>query len=168
MKKREKEETYPKQNLGFTENVLEETVKKLDKKYVNLENQCNKLCNNSLQSEYFCNKLLDLENRSRRNNLRIDGITEGPSESWEQCEEQLQDVFKEKLGLNNVQIKRTYRVRNKRNKDKKTKPRAIVCKILSYIQKKEVLRNEIFIHEDFLQWNHATKERAMGGSQMSL
>ena len=65
MKKREKEETYPKQNLEFTENVLEEKVKKLDKKYVNLENQCNKLCNNSLQLEYFCNKLLDLENRSR-------------------------------------------------------------------------------------------------------
>ena len=43
MKKREKEETYPKQNLEFTENVLEEKVKKLDKKYVNLENQCNKL-----------------------------------------------------------------------------------------------------------------------------
>ena len=29
-------------------------------------------------------KLNDLENRSRRNNLRIDGIIEGENESWSQ------------------------------------------------------------------------------------
>ena len=55
-----------------------------------------------------------------------------------------------------MQIERVNRVRNNRNKDKKTKPRTIVCKILSYKQKKEVLKNanklkgtDIFINEDF-------------------
>ena len=31
-------------------------------------------------------------------------------------------MFKEKLGLDNVQIERAHRVKNKQNKDKKTKP----------------------------------------------
>ena len=45
---------------------------------------------------------------------------------------------------------------SKRHKDKKTKPGTIVCKILSYKQKREVLKNAkklqgtgIFINEDF-------------------
>ena len=74
----------------------------------------------------------------------------------EQCQEQLQNVFKEKLGLDNVQIERAHRLRNKQNKDKKTKPRTIICKILPYKQKKEVPKNanklkgtNIFINEDF-------------------
>lgn len=36
--------------------------------------------------------------------MGIDEIAEGANESWEQCEEQLENVFKEKLGLENVQI----------------------------------------------------------------
>ena len=72
--------------------------------------------------------IIDLEDRYRRNNLRIDGIAEGPNESWEQCEEQLLNVFKEKLDLDIVQVELAHRVRNKRNKDKKTRPKTIVCK----------------------------------------
>ena len=32
-----------------------------------------------------CNKLVELEDRSRRNNIRIDGIKEHNKESWEEC-----------------------------------------------------------------------------------
>ena len=81
MKKIGKEVADLKQSLEFTENVLEEKVKKLHEKHANLANQCNKLYNNSLESDYFYNKLVDLEDRSRGNNLRIDGIAEGPNES---------------------------------------------------------------------------------------
>ena len=31
-------------------------------------------------------KLIELDDRSRRNNLRIDGIKEEPNETWEACE----------------------------------------------------------------------------------
>ena len=72
MKKLGKEVTYLKQSLEFTENVLEEKVKKLDEKHVNSENQLNELYNNSLESEYVYNKLNDLEDRSRRNGLRME------------------------------------------------------------------------------------------------
>ena len=53
MKKLGKEITDLKQSLEFTENVQEEKVKKLDEKHVNLENQCNEVYNNSIESEYF-------------------------------------------------------------------------------------------------------------------
>ena len=50
-------------------------------------------------------------------------------------------MFKEKLVLDNVQIERAHRVQNKLNKYKKTKPRTIDCKTLSYKQKEEYVKN---------------------------
>ena len=41
------------------------------------------------------NKLEDLEYRSRRNNLRINGIKEGKSETWEVCEEKVNCFLEE-------------------------------------------------------------------------
>ena len=48
-------------------------------------------------------------------------------------------------------IELVHLVKNKQNKDKKTKPTAIVCKTLSYKHKKEVLKNtkKLFVNEDF-------------------
>ena len=68
---------------------------KLNEQHVNLEKQSNELYNKSLESEYFYNKSVELEDRYRRNNCRrIDAIAEKPNKNWEQCEEQLQNVFK--------------------------------------------------------------------------
>ena len=85
IKKLGKEVADVKESLEFIENVLEEKVKKLDEKRVNLENQCNELYNNSLDSEYFYKKLGP--DRSRRKNLGISGIAEWSNEISEQCEE---------------------------------------------------------------------------------
>ena len=49
---------------------------------------------------YFIeDKLIELEDRSRRNNLRVDGIKERPNETWEDCENELHTLFKESLGF---------------------------------------------------------------------
>ena len=50
-------------------------------------------------SRYVEQKLMDLEDRPRRDNLRVDGILKTPGETWEDCEEKLQQVFQEKLSL---------------------------------------------------------------------
>ena len=115
MKKLGKEVIHLKQNFEITKNILEKKIKKIGEKRMNLENQYSSLYNNSLELENFYNKLVDLEDRSRRNNLRIDGIAEGENESWEQCKEKLQNISKEKLALDNVHIERAYQVKNKRN-----------------------------------------------------
>ena len=99
------------------------------------------------------NKLVDLEDRSRRCNLRINGVTEKKDETWEQCEDEIQNIFNENLVLENIDIERAHRSKGKTSSNK---PRAIVCKLLSYKQKKEVLNNvkklkgsDIFVNEDF-------------------
>ena len=37
-------------------------------------------------------KLIELEDRSRRNNLRMDGIEETPNETWEDCEIKIKEL----------------------------------------------------------------------------
>ena len=53
-------------------------------------------------------KLIKLEDRSRRNNLRIDGIEETPNETWEDCEIKMQELIKNKLKINeHIEVKGT-------------------------------------------------------------
>ena len=99
--------------------------------------------------------MIVLEDRSRRNNLRIYGITETNDESWEKCEEQADQVFSQNLGLKNIRIEQAYRVKRKKG-DKSKKPRPIVCNLLSFKDKKLILKNanklkgtNIFIDENY-------------------
>ena len=101
------------------------------------------------------NKLIDFEDRSRKNNLRTYGITERNDESWERCEEHADQVFTQKLGLKNIRIERAHRVKRKKG-DKSIKHRPIVCNLLSFKDKKLILKNanklkgtNIFIDEDY-------------------
>ena len=48
-------------------------------------------------AENIHNKLVELEDRSRRNNLRIDGIKEHNKESWDKCERRVHSMLKERL-----------------------------------------------------------------------
>ena len=61
-------------------------------------------------NDQLCERLRDLEDRSRRDNLRIDGIAEVENETWEQTEDILQNLFKEKLQLENISVERAHRV----------------------------------------------------------
>ena len=60
--------------------------------------------------EELKDKLNDLENRSRRNNLRIDGIIEEENESWSQTEKKLQEIIKDQLQFERgTKIERAHR-----------------------------------------------------------
>ena len=52
-------------------------------------------------------KLIDLEDCSRQNNLRFQGIKEHENESWEDCENKIYDLLENKLEMDieNVVIK---------------------------------------------------------------
>ena len=47
-------------------------------------------------------KLRKLEDKSRRDNLRVDGIPEYEEEPWDDTEELLKDALREKLGINKI------------------------------------------------------------------
>ena len=101
-------------------------------------------------------KLVDLEDRSRRNNLRILGIKEDPRELWEECENKIYDLLEEKLetDTSNITIERAHRVGENSN----DKERAIVVQFSFYKDKinilrtcKKLKRTNISIFEGFSQ-----------------
>ena len=47
----------------------------------------------------MANKLIELEDCSWHNNIHIDGIKEQQYETWDRCEEKVQKVIKDKLGI---------------------------------------------------------------------
>ena len=49
-------------------------------------------------------EFVDIEDRSRRSNLRILGIKEDPRESWEECENKIYDLLEEKLEMDTSNI----------------------------------------------------------------
>ena len=67
--------------------MLEVKVAKAEKKVEKLQEQINELWNYQVDPERFEfteRKIVELEDRSRRNNLRIDGITENENGTWDE------------------------------------------------------------------------------------
>ena len=104
-----------------------------------IESHVHEMYDCQLDPDFIEGKLIDLEDRSRRNNLRVDGIKERPNETWEDCENELHTLFKESLGIEE-EVERAHRVRTDKSKKSNT-PRTIVFRILNYKDKVKILRN---------------------------
>ncbi|XP_065678108.1 uncharacterized protein LOC136093117 [Hydra vulgaris] len=130
-----------KESLNFQETTIMEKINKITKRYEKEINDLNK-------------KTLDLENRSRRNNLRLDGIFEKPNENWNECENAVKEMFKKQLKISNeIIIERAHRI-GQPKEDKK--PRTIVLKLLNFQDKTKILNatknlrgTGIYVNEDF-------------------
>ena len=103
-----------------------------------------------------------LENHSRRNNVKVIGIPEkDPNESWEESENLVKNAIKEHLNIEeDVMIERAHRVGRSRPSDRhdwsKVKPRPIVARFQFWKQKDHVIRaarkskpKNIKFYEDF-------------------
>ena len=102
--------------------------------------------------QYALNKHEDkmeyLENQSRRNNIRIDGIAEVGNETWLDTETKAKQILKEKLNLDcEPEIERAHRVGLKPRTTApnvadglRTRPRTIVCRLRDWKQKEGILR----------------------------
>ena len=85
------------ESLEFTENDLNSKVLKVETFMLN-------------ESGLVREKIRDLEDRSRRNNLRIDGVKESERESCEDTEVKMQNLFTNELGLQRqINIERAHR-----------------------------------------------------------
>ena len=99
-------------------------------------------------------KLRDLEDQSRRDNIRIEGLNEYENERWEETKELLIETFSDHLGLKTVKIEGAHRVGDPKVSSKRT----IVAKLASFKDKKKILRKcnsqkgtGIYINEEFLK-----------------
>ena len=149
-----------KASLEQTETVLEEKVAKAKKKVEKPQEQINELWDYQVDPErleFTERKIVDLENQSRRNNLRLDGKSEKKNETWDECEQDVQSLIKDKLRIGeNMVIERVHRIKKKGNSENLGKPRTIVCRLLHYKDKAKILTNAkklkdkyVFINEDF-------------------
>ena len=133
---------------------------KSQEKAEELDERIRKIYEWQLDLEYVHNKLVDLEDRSRRNNLRIDGIKGKVGESWEGCEAEVDKLFTEKLDIEDkIIIERAHRAKKQKTKNsKKNQPRTIICRLLNFKDKDNILKRcrnlkgtNIFVHKDFCQ-----------------
>ena len=135
LEKFNKETVDLKTSLETSQEIFEKNFQKvndnLSKQKQKLKEDINELWKDNDQ---LCERLKDLEDRSRRDNLMIDGIAEVQNEMWEQTEEILQNLFKEKLQLESISVERAHRVGNKEKNNKRT----IVVKVASFKDKLKI------------------------------
>ena len=80
-------------------------------------------------------KLNDLENRSHRNNLRINGIIEGKNKSWSQSEKKLQEVVKNQLQIEwDIEIESAHCSGKTVIDGSPNKRRIIIAKLLNFME----------------------------------
>ena len=103
--------------------------------------------------DFHCDKMEYLENQSRRNNIRIDGIPEEPDETWEDTESKAKVALESKLNLPfKVEIERAHRTGkvNRRSDDNasSTRPRTVNCRLVSWKQKDPILKAARIVKPD--------------------
>ena len=127
----------------MTDDKLQNTENSIDKIKETFKREIEKLKKDNDDNN---NKLRNIEDRSRRDNLRFDGIEQWEEESWADTEQNLKDTLSVILGIQNLKIERAHRVG-----DKKRSPfRTIVVKLSSFKMKERILAEAKHqIYEDF-------------------
>ena len=143
-----------KKSIEFTENVLEEKVAKVEQNVCELQGKFKKIeedvtyINDYIEdAENLHNKLVELEDCSRQNNMRIHGIKEHNKESWEECERRAHSMLIERLDIENVGIESAHRAGRK----SRNKPRTVVCKLLRF---KDLLRKHFEKNKTSERYQH--------------
>ncbi|KAH9367086.1 hypothetical protein HPB48_021735 [Haemaphysalis longicornis] len=120
-------------------------------------------------------RLISLEDRSRRNNLLVFGVEEGEAETTEDLEQTvLQDIFVRKLGVELKTVERIHRIGRKGG----SLPRPVIMKLYDSREKLTVYKNckklkgtTISVGDDFcketlakrkLLWESGKEEREAG------
>ena len=146
-----------KTSLNFISTDQEEKIKNVTREIAVIKNELKNTQLLNLEERKAMKdskeKLVDLEDRSRRNNLRIDGLKESERETWEVTEQKVKALFKEQLNISeDIEIDRAHRV----GRRDQNKPRTIVLRCNRYKQKERVKKTAkrlkgtgIFINDDF-------------------
>lgn len=131
------------------EKNIQENAKKIEKHEEILKQQQTQMDKQESEDK---NRMRIQEDRSRRNNLRIDGIFEHQNESWSSTKRKTANFFKDDLGLSDIVIERAHRVGKKENGKKRT----IVLKLLNWHDKIRIYKsfneqriNGIYINDDY-------------------
>ena len=134
--------TELKASLEFTQKDVQEMKPNMEK----LLGIKRDISNTKIILDQQKNKAEYLENQSRRNNLRLDGIPEVHGETWE-VESLVKDALKDKLEFtDDICIEGAHRVERRVRPGSSTfRPQTIVCRLKSWKQKENILKSEMKI-----------------------
>ena len=104
--------------MESTQNDLKERVNNVEENMCKVKEDLKEIYEYQIDPDYvndsltdIRNKLTELEDKSRRNNKRIDGIAEEPGETCDECERKVQRLLSGELDINDVVIERPHRVK---------------------------------------------------------
>ncbi|KAM7302801.1 uncharacterized protein ISCGN_018309 [Ixodes scapularis] len=178
-----------KENMKANQSRLENSIKEINNKINTLENTMKTVqglnenviaINKKIQSleetiKHQNDRLIDFENRSRRNNLIIYGLPEDDKGSEDDLKHKvIKELFDVKLGVQVMSLERIHRLGYKRNES----CRPVIMKLFNYNEKLSVLKNckklkgtTISVSSDYAKetrekrkklWNSALTNRADG------
>ena len=111
-------------------------------------------------------QISDIEDHSRRVNIRIDGIKETPTETWEQTHVKVKKLLADKLQLPDVKIDHAHRIAPpKSNYTGISKPRTIIARLEKFTDRQLVLRqkaklrnSDIYISDDVSEYTNSIRK----------
>ena len=130
-------------------------------KHENISKTIDEIYDYQIVSDFFYNMLIDLEGRSRTNNLIVYGLFKAKGKLWKKCEEKVERIFHEKLGLVSILVERVNLVKRNKN-DRRTKPWTMVSNLLSFKENKLVLglqRNSKIKNKHVHSWKFLARSK---------
>ena len=86
-------------SLEFTQTMLNEELGTAKNDIKKLASGMKELENDILDPNEVSEKLIELEDKSQRKNLHVDGLIENTKETWNNCKKKLEDVLPDKLNI---------------------------------------------------------------------
>ena len=125
------------ESLTVNQDLVEEKLNTLKSQMISIQNEV------SENKAELKEQLRIQEDRSRRNNIRVDGIEEDENETWENTENKLRSFLYDELEITDeLYIERAHRVRRREGVkfNSSNAPRTIAAKFLDYKEMEEVMR----------------------------
>ena len=130
-----KEMTELTKSFEFTQDQLEGEINNIKENIKHLEKSIKRIEDDLLDPNDISPRLIELEDRSRQNNLHIDNIEETLKVTWEDCEIKIQELIKKNLKINeHIKIGRCHRLSKIKNQNC---PRTNICCIIKFKEKQK-------------------------------
>ena len=141
-------------SLEFSQSEVASLKNELKDAKKQIDDSKNLLSEQSSTIKTLYSKIDKLESYSRRNNVRIDGVTELNNENYQQTQQKVHRLLREKLQLQDIKIETAHRLPRPTTING-GQPRTIIAKLSSTTDKEETMKNKhklkgtgVFINED--------------------
>ena len=145
-----------RKSLEFSQQDIIEVKKELSECRKQLSMNSLKIAGTEKLSNSLQIKQAQIEDHTRKRNIRIEGLNETKQENWEQTQVKVQELLNNKLDLENVKVDFAHRVNRKQNR---SGPRPIIARLMHDSDKDKTMRSswklkgsQIYVNEDLSEF----------------